>query len=173
MASGANATALYFPQDPVCLGDLDLERLQHTAEGAPLRRARLCLHRDPQESTQQMLICLLSDSYLRPLRLEAGELKTYLLLQGCLRVPIFDDGGRVERILDMRARETWFLRVPAPCWHTTQALDGPAFYLETRNVCFSDSPTVWAPWAPAPEQPEQAAQYMRELASRPCGGQTF
>lgn len=125
-------------------------------------RVRICLHRTEQDPLHEMIIALADHGYLRPHR-QPGLQKSYVVLQGCLRVVFFDEAGTVLRRMDMDAQSNPVARFDAGIWHTMTSLSGGTLYLETILGPFDKNRTNWADWAPGRSPRPEIEAYMRDV----------
>lgn len=154
----------YFDNWELCL-PIDaarLETLMAESREDPRGRVRICLHRDETDPLHEMIIALADHGYLRPHR-QKGRQKSYVVLEGRLRVIFFDEAGAVIRRLDLDAAAQPVARFDAGVWHTMTAMSESALYLETILGPFDRNGTDWAPWAPGRSPRPEIEAYMTKI----------
>jgi cupin fold WbuC family metalloprotein len=142
-----------------------VEELKRRAHRSPTRRFRLCLHRSSEELVQEMIVVHCRENYSRPHKHSVPL--TYIVLEGALRVFLFDDAGVVTQRIDLVAfgkGRAFTLHIDAGTWYmpvcgTPQVV----FYEAKRGPFRRDSANLWAPWAPAEDDHEGIASYRRAL----------
>jgi len=141
--------------------------LKRRALASPRRRARLCMHHSTGHLTQEMLIVFHRDSSMPPHRHPQGKSESYHLLEGCLRVFLFTDDGRVFRVLDLEAGKSFLYRLAAPHWHMPVPLSEWVVYHEVYTGPFVKTADVeFAPWAPPETSSAEAAEYLALLLAK-------
>lgn len=134
--------------------------------------ARLCLHRQPQDLLHEMLIAHPRANYVRPHRHD-GESESFFLLDGGMRVILFDDEGRVTDWFEMTppgAGGCFVCRLPRGQWHTMFPWTHPVLFLEQTEGPFKGAAhNTFAPWSPRMEDTAAAEAYMRDLLVRTGG----
>lgn len=162
----AHANTFHLGAPVVTLRADDFAPLLPAAQASPLRRARLCLHASSADLTQEMVICLLRDCYIRPHR-HAQKSESFLLLSGRLTVVLFDDAGRATQRIPLEplgGQAAYYYRLSAPTWHTVLADSEYVLFHETTTGPFVPGETEYAPWAPEAGTPE-AVEFLARLRS--------
>lgn len=125
-------------------------RLKEIARHSPLRRARICLHRDHEDRVQQMLIVFHHEMYIPPHR-QPRRFKSYQVLEGTLCVAFFDAKGGLSRRIVLEpagGAATFLVRFSADEWHMVVPLSEFVVFLETAAGPFVRELTEYATWAP-------------------------
>lgn len=127
-----------------------IKKLKAQAESAPLKRARLCLHKDEFDSLQEMVIVLCKDSYIKPHR-HKGKDELIHVMEGSFYLFTFDGRGRViERVLLKQSGSRSYLlcRVRENMWHTIMPLSRFVVFHEVIRGPFRGAKAKeFAPWA--------------------------
>ncbi len=138
--------------------------LKQRALASPRRRARVCLHRTTDHPTQEMLIVFHRESFMPPHRHPQGKSESYHLVEGSMRVFLFDDDGRMLRSLALEAGKDFLYRLSAPLWHMPVPTSEWLVYHEVYSGPFIKTEDVeFAPWAPPEPSPAAAAGYVARL----------
>lgn len=127
-----------------------LERLKLSAKAVPLKRSRICLHRNVSEQVHEMVIAFHKDSYVRPHR-HINKSESFHVIEGELAVVFFDDEGQVTRKVAMGPLEsgkTFFYRLNSGLWHTLIPLSEFVIIHETTGGPFDKSDDNFASWSP-------------------------
>jgi glucose-6-phosphate isomerase len=144
-------TAVFLGHKPCNeIGASEIGALVDTARGEGRRVARLCLHRDPDEAVQEMVIAIVRGAYVRPHR-QSPKRKSYVVLEGSLAVVFFDESAAITQVTELAAadpRRTRLLSFASDRFHTTVPLTGHAVIVETIAGPFVRPQTEWAGWAP-------------------------
>jgi len=157
--------ALFNTEDVLAVDGAMIESLKASAETSPTRRFRLCLHRSTDEPVQEMVVVHCRDNYSRPHA--HGAPLTYLVLEGRLRVLLFDDGGKVTRAIDLLpfgAGGDFVLRIEAGRWYMPVCLTPQVIFYERKTGVFRrDESNLWAPWSPAEDDASGIAAFRDRL----------
>jgi cupin fold WbuC family metalloprotein len=158
---------LFTKDDVVVVDEATLQSLRSTAAAAPLKRARLCLHRTSDDPIQEMVIAFARDSFVRVHR-HHGKSESFHLLEGVLQVILFDDEGRETRRIRLGAPGTGFpslYRLSCDAWHTVLIDSDSVIMHETTNGPFVPNETEFAAWCPDGSQPEEVMAFLTRLRS--------
>ena len=160
-------SAVFLESDVIVIGPQELDQVRQMAEQSPLRRARLCLHRDHNSLVQEMVIALFEDSYVRPHR-HQHKSESFHVIEGRLAVLLFDDTGRLIRRVELEppgSAQASLYRLASSLWHTAVPLSRCVVFHETTSGPFSKADTEYAEWAPDGENHEAALEYLKRAAS--------
>lgn len=153
-------------EEPICLvDDAMLDRIVAGLAAAPKGRFRLCLHHSPADLVQEMVIACRAGSYSRPHR-HPDAATSVAILQGRLRVLIFDDRGAVVKsiALDADASRAGIVRLSPGVWHMEIPESETIVIHEVNTGPFRpESSNEWAPWSPPDDDAAAVAAYFREL----------
>jgi cupin fold WbuC family metalloprotein len=152
----------------VCLAAIDVERVRERGIRAERKRARICAHPSASDPLQEMIICLVRETYIRPHR-HAGKSESFHIIDGELDVVLFEDDGAIREVIRMgsyQSQRTFFYRLMEPCFHTVLVRTPQAVFHETTNGPFDPADTEYAPWAPSAAEEAQEFQHMLRLRTQ-------
>ncbi len=146
-----------------------IAQLKERASASPTGRFRLCLHHDPSDPAQEMIIVHCRGNLGAPHRHPHRSI-TYAMLEGEMTVVLFDDAGEVTRRIELGSpgsgRAVCF-RLSSGAWYLPVARTEHAVFLETlASPNVGGEATEYAPWAPEEEDTEA----MRILYNRALHG---
>jgi cupin fold WbuC family metalloprotein len=123
-----------------------LEALKIQAAASPKKRARIELHKDHGE-VQEMIICLMRESYVRPHRHPVDKAESYHVIEGRLEAQIFSDAGKMEAQIILYDLSPLY-RLEGGIYHAPVALSDFVIYHEVYPGPWSkESDVQYAPWA--------------------------
>lgn len=158
-------TAVFYNEQNVAeVGTEWYEKLKHHALEADQKRARLCLHKSPDDLLHEMLIVFHRDTLIRPHR-HAGKTESYHMVFGELDIVLFGDDGRPIRLIPMgtlASGKAHVYRLNAPIWHSVIVRSEYAAIHEVTNGPFKVEENEFAPWAP--EEPATLRQFLDRSA---------
>ena len=160
-------SAVFLESDVNVIGPQELDQVKQMADQSPLRRARLCLHRDHNSLVQEMVIALFHDSYVRPHR-HRDKSESFHVIEGRMAVLLFDDTGRLTRLVELGlpgSTQASLYRLSSSLWHTAVPLSGCVVFHETTSGPFSKGDTEYAEWAPDGEDHDAALEYLKQAVS--------
>ncbi len=140
----------YNEEDVAEIGAEWYEKLKRSAFEADQKRARLCLHKSPDDLLHEMLIVFHRDTLIRPHR-HKGKTESYHVIFGELDIVLFSDSGQPERIVSMgslASGKSHVYRLNAPVWHSVIIRSEYAAIHEVTNGPFRVEENDFAPWAP-------------------------
>jgi len=136
--------AFYFPGNAKIFDARVLDALKARVPDRPGAAARVCLHDGPQAAAQNMIIVLRRGGGARPHRHATRE-ETYHMIEGRLRLSLFDDAGRETGSCVLGGPGTGLpsiYRMPADVWHVTEPETDLAVFHESRPGPFAPSDTA-------------------------------
>ena len=156
----------YIASPLATIDDADIDWLKARAAEAPRRRARICAHPKPKAELHEMIIVHERNTYVPPHR-HLGRSESYTIIEGQMRIVLFDDYGNVEDVVNMAAPGEggqFFFRLSAPRYHSMLIDSDWIVFHEVTGGPFDPATTEFASWAPAPEAVGSHAVYVAELA---------
>jgi len=158
--SGAKVSVFYNSDVVVEVGEAWYERLKRSAYEADMKRARLCLHRDPEDVLHEMVIVFHRDTLVRPHR-HHGKSESFHVIFGELDVILYDEAGRPVRAVrlgDPGNGRSLMYRLSGPLWHSVVVHSEYAAIHEVTNGPFRVEENDFAPWAPT--EPQLLRQFL-------------
>jgi len=168
---------VYQADEPiVAIGGAEIELLKQSAGQSPMKRSRICAHRQSADALHEMLIVLERGSYIRPHR-HLGKSESFHFIEGEADVLIFDDKGAIADVIQMGPQasgRSFFYRLADPLFHTLIIRSERVVFHETTNGPFRKEDTIFALWSPADKDKTSVEQYLKlliEASARFLAGQ--
>ncbi len=159
-------SAIYFENcDLIQLGQSDFARIKQLADDSPLKRARYCLHRNPDDSIHEMIIAMRKDTYVHPHR-HHRKSESFHIIEGEVLVIFFDNAGQVTQRLylgECRSGRPFYCRINCAWWHMVIPLTPYVVIHETTAGPFNPDDADKAPWAPDGSDPGQVGRYLQVI----------
>ncbi|MDX2226069.1 MAG: WbuC family cupin fold metalloprotein [Verrucomicrobiae bacterium] len=141
--------AVLYASDPVVLlNGADLGELKALARQNPRKTIRICTHRTTGDALHEMIIVLPKGFRVRPHK-HLGKAESFSILEGEVEVVLFDDLGRVTRVIPMgppSSGKPFYYRLADPVFHTVIPRSDPAVFHEITQGPFIREQTVFADW---------------------------
>jgi len=156
------SSSVFFQED---VSHSQIKQLKKAAIDTPLKRSRICLHKDTDDPIQEMVITLCENSYVAPHR-NQGKDKSYHIIDGELLVVFFDETGQLINKVELGTCEsgkTFLYRFDAALWHTVISLTESVCYKETVAGPFVKSEEELADWAPCFDDEIDGNLFMKTL----------
>ncbi len=136
-----------------------LQRLRRDAAASPRLRTHFCLHENNDAPFHRLAVASQPGTRVRPHRHTTGEKWELLtILDGGCDVLVFDDAGRLERRIALRAGQTTAVEMSFDTWHGFVVHPDGCVFLEVKPGPYARPvPEDWAPWAPDENAPEAVA----------------
>lgn len=151
------ADGVFYAHQPVVrVTSGDLAVIRSAAEASPRKRARLCVHPDPQQLLHEMVIVLVAGGYVRPHR-HLGRAESFHMMEGQADVVLFDDEGRIIEVIPMGpldAGRVPFCRINCSRFHSVVVRGAYCTVHETTTGPFIPETTEFASWSPAESHPQ-------------------
>ena len=123
-----------------------LENLKTQAASAPKKRARIELHNNHGE-VQEMVICLLKDSYVRAHMHPIGKAESYHVIEGELDAWLYGAYGDVKNIIRLGPQSPLY-RLDGGIYHAPVCVSDYVIYHEVYpGPWVKDIDVQYAPWA--------------------------
>jgi len=159
--------AIFYNTEPVVEVSNDwYAKLKRHAFEADQKRARLCLHRSPEDALHEMIIVFHRDTIVRPHR-HSCKSESYHIIFGELDILLFDENGHPTRLIrmgDLSSGGTLVYRMSEPYWHSVIVRSEYAAIHEVTNGPFRAEDSEFASWAP--EEPERLRAFLANSADR-------
>ncbi len=80
-------------------------------------RARICAHKDPEDTLHEMLIAIRADSYIRPHR-HHNKVESFHLVEGTADIVVLGEDGTLLDVIELSKRGNFYYRLDTPQYHT-------------------------------------------------------
>ena len=142
---------VYVADEPiVALTQSEMDLLKQSSGVSPMKRSRICAHRQGSDLLHEMLIVLERDTYIRPHK-HLAKSESFHIIEGAVDVIIFDDAGAVADVIELgeyRSGRSFYYRLADPLFHTLIIRSERVVFHETTNGPFRKEDTIFAPWSP-------------------------
>jgi cupin fold WbuC family metalloprotein len=115
----------------------------------PLKRARFCVHDSPEESIQEMFICVYKESEIKIHR-HLNKRESYFLLEGELTLFLYSQNGVLSESISMgevESGKTFFYYVDIGQWHNLRVDSEYAIIHEVTQGPFIVGDAEFADWS--------------------------
>lgn len=158
-------TTLFADKEIVEINREQLELLKDSARLDAFKRARICLHRTPDDPIHEMIIVMYRDSYSRPHR-NVRNSKSYYVIEGEMEIVVFDENGIVTgrvKIGTKSESNTFICRLNVNLWHTVVPLSEFVVFLETNGGPFIKENEEYAEWSPEDGKMEEIRLFLHNI----------
>lgn len=152
-------------QAVVRLGAEEVAFLKRQAVMSTRRRARICAHRDGNDTLHEMLIALRADSYVHPHK-HVNKIESFHIIEGLVDVVVLDDSGALLEAIelgDTASGKPFYYRLADSLYHTLVIHSEFLIIHEVTNGPFTTGATILAPFAPPESQRAEALSYLAAL----------
>ena len=142
-----------------------LEGAIAVSQSSPRRRVIQPFHRDENAALHRMFNAVQPDSYIPPHRhLDPPKAEAWIVLRGSLAFFTFDDQGKIDECLEIRAGgEVFGVDLEPGVYHTFFALEPDTVVYEVKSGPYTAANDKAFPdWAPR-EGSSQASAYLAAL----------
>lgn len=161
-----NEEVLYTTEVLTRIDTNDLKLLKSMALKNARKRVRLCAHPNIYDTLHEMIIIHPEGAYVRPHK-HMGKSESFHIIEGCLKVVIFDDDGTIRKtftMADASSGEVFFYRIADSLFHTIIPQSPFVVFHETTNGPFKRHDSVFAPWSPDENDYGAVEKYMHKLS---------
>lgn len=149
------------------LSQADIDNLINLAKNNARGRVRYCSHSSDHDSLHEMFIVHPKGAYVRPHK-HLSKIESMLVISGEVDYIMFDDNGKVEKIVNMGSYETkkpFYQTIRKDKFHTLLIKSEWLVFLEITNGPFSKKDTVFADWSPSEDDLMNVKKYMININS--------
>lgn len=128
-----------------------LQKMCAEAACSDRKRTHLNFHATSEDSVQRLLIALQPETYIAPHRhLQAWKWELLVVLQGAVRIQIFDDDAYIIKNIDLQPGNACMgLELPALSWHSLVCTRSGTVIMEIKPGPYDQkSAAEFASWAP-------------------------
>jgi len=162
-AEKAKTPAFFCKMPLVKIDRLALEDLKKISKESGDQDVRICLHDSPENAFHDMVILQHSGRYYRPHR-HTAKSETLHLIEGALRIVIFDDNGVVQEVGDLQQGGGVLYRIGNRYFHTVLPMSPVVLYHEAKTGPFlGDQEFQFPEWAPDGKDPIAANAFLENL----------
>ena len=122
-----------------------IEELKEVALSSDRSRSRLCLHPDPSEVHQEMLIVMARSAVELPQRRTIG-FDTKVVLEGQATIRYYSPDGEFTRSVGLGGEASMYVHTASNEYHSLLIESDWFVFLEILNGPFDASTTEFAPW---------------------------
>ena len=160
-----NPEVLYSKETLTAVDKSEIEQFKLLSSFNPRKRIRLCTHLNHMDSLHEMIIVHERGAYVRP-HMHPGKSESTHIIEGLVDVVLFDDGGRIVRVINMgdyASGKPFFYRMATSKYHTLIIRSEVLVFHETTNGPFDRAATLFAPWAPEDTDVNAVVDFMADL----------
>ncbi len=111
-------------------------------------RARICMHKTPNEKIHEMLISISDKSYIRPHK-HHNKSESFHLVEGEADIVLFSDDGKIIEVIPLSRDINFYYRLNHSCFHTLLIKTPFLVIHEVTNGPFSPGDVEFAEFSPA------------------------
>ncbi len=132
-------------------------------ENTEKKRYRLCLHDNPNNRLQEMMICMVRGDYARPHK-HHDMPESHMILAGKAAIVLFSDTGEiVDAFLFDKENGYLSYRINADVYHMTVLLSDTVIEYEVKPGPFDPANNIFPSWAPDGEDKVEAARFIAQI----------
>lgn len=160
---------VYIATSPiVTLGVEHVTFLRNQASSNTRQRARICAHKNTEDSVHEMLIAITNSSYIPPHK-HHGKSESFHIVDGVVDIVVFGESGEIKDVIELGDRSSgkpFYYRLLSGVFHTLIIHTQMLIVHEITSGPFLPDDTTLAPFAPAEEQRTEVKSYMERLKAQ-------
>jgi len=153
-------------KDLVYLSREVINKIKKKALSNKKKRARICLHKNINDKTNEMIIALNKKSFVPPHIHPNSKSESYHIIEGKMNVYIFRPNGKLLKIIQMgekNSKKYFFYRMCKGFYHMPLSRSEWCVYHETYSGPFKKNKDVKFPkWAPNEESYEDVLNFLKK-----------
>ena len=144
-----------------------VKKIKSLAKKNYKKRARLCMHLDLKDKTNEMIIALNKKSFIAPHIHPNNKSESYFVLEGSMRVYVFNKNGKVIKKINMGTYEsgkTFFYRMSKGYYHMPISTSRWCVYHEVYSGPFKKEVDVRYPkWSPDENNSSEVKKFLKKI----------
>lgn len=147
------------------VAEIDLLKLDESANNSIRKRAHISLHEDFSDLVQRVIISVDPYSYVQPHRHPDKPWELMILLNGAIDILLFSEGGTLKNRFELREKGNRVIEYDATIFHAAVILQSKTRVLEIKEGPYIPETAKECPdWAPD-EGNRDAPIFLRKLKS--------
>ena len=144
-----------------------VKKIKDLAEKTNKKRARLCIHKSILDKTNEMIIALKKNSYVRPHIHPNSKSESYHIIQGKMNVYVFSKKGKKMKVIKMGqfgSNLNFFYRMNKGYYHLPIAVSNWCIYHEVFSGPFIKTKDVkYAEWSPEESDEKLVIKFLNKI----------
>jgi len=157
---------VFVAQDPIVkIGSDEIDFIKAQSAVNDRKRARICMHKNNEDSLHEMVIAISAKSYIHPHK-HPTKSESFHVIEGEVDVVVFDDAGEVSGIFELgdpTTNKAFFYRLDQCLFHTLLLKTNYLVVHEVTNGPFLRENPLLAPWAPPEGDIVKTNRYMEHV----------
>ena len=154
-------------KDLVLLDKKIIKKIKLKALDNKKKRARICLHKNLNDKTNEMIIALHKKSFIAPHIHPNNKSESYFVMEGFMNVYVFNRLGNVKKVVKMgtiSSGKKFYYRMCKGYFHMPIAVSKWCVYHEVYSGPFIKNKDVYYPeWAPNEENKLQIKRFLKKI----------
>ena len=155
----------YLKNKPTNLNKADIKKLIDLAKKNQSKKIRLCFHDSINSNVHEMLIVHSKSTYVKPHK-HLNKEETMMILEGNADYIIFDNTGKVKKIIEMgnyESGKSFYQIIPKQTFHMIVIKSDWLVFKEVTQGPFNTKDTVFAPWRPDDKNIQLINEYIKKI----------
>tara|TARA_Y100000590_G_scaffold469948_1_gene660874 strand:+ start:406 stop:927 length:522 start_codon:yes stop_codon:yes gene_type:complete len=155
----------YLKNKPTNLNKADIKKLIDLANKNQSKKIRLCFHDSINSNVHEMLIVHSKSTYVKPHK-HLNKEETMMILEGNADYIIFDNTGKVKKIIEMgnyESGKSFYQIIPKQTFHMIVIKSDWLVFKEVTQGPFNAKDTVFAPWRPDDKNIQLINEYIKKI----------
>ena len=144
-----------------------IRKIKYKASKNNKKRARICIHKNLNEKTNEMIIALSKKSFIAPHIHPNNKSESYFIIEGSMNVYVFNKLGKVKKIIKMgtfNSGKIFYYRMSKGYYHMPIAVSKWCVYHEVYSGPFNKSRDVKYPkWAPNEDNQIEKKNFLKKI----------
>jgi len=147
-----------------------ISKLKKLADKSLNKRSRAIIHLNRDSKVNEMIIVLKKGSYIRPHSHPNGKTESYHVIEGRMDVCIFNNNGKVIKIIEMgniKSGLEFYYRMNKSTFHMPIAKSNYCIYHEIYSGPFIKEKDVnYSKWSPLESDKEKVKDFIKKAITK-------
>jgi len=157
---------IYYVEDNIVkFGPEQINYLKERVKLCSKKRNRICSHLSPDDQLHEMLICVMSGSYIAPAK-HVNKAESLHVVEGRADIVFFDQHGTVEEVTELTEPNLsgkFYYRMNTEVYHMLIVRSEFFVFHEVTKGPFDRSSTVQPNWAPEENSQQEVSDFLDEI----------
>ena len=144
-----------------------VKKIKSLAKNNKKKRARLCMHLNLKDKTNEMIIALNKKSFIAPHIHPNNKSESYFVIEGSMKVYVFSKKGLIKKIINMGTYDSgkpFFYRMSKGYYHMPISTSNWCIYHEVYSGPFKKKIDVKYPtWSPREDNPKEVEEFLKKI----------
>jgi cupin fold WbuC family metalloprotein len=160
------AEGIYFAEEEIVkFGSKEVNFLKERVGSCSNKRNRICSHLTTKDKLHEMLICVMSESFISPAK-HLSKTESLHVIEGEADIVFFNEDGSIDEVVELKksaSTGTFYYRMNTDIYHMLIVKSKFFIFHEVTSGPLDRSSTVFPDWAPNENNKEEVSIFLTNV----------